>query len=188
MQSSKLFFSVIVVLSLVVIAPAQVYIGVQGGMGFSSFEDQDKGATAIPVAVTVGTDLLPIIDAGVEANFLASPYKFDVVNSDLSTSEVKINQTLFGAYVRWYVLPLPALSPYVKGGVGYYSGKWKTDNGDVDLKSTVGFNIGAGVDLLMGLYGEVVYHIVSMEADIPDASSQGYNSVQVQIGYSFDLL
>jgi hypothetical protein len=34
----------------------------------------------------------------------------------------------------------------------------------------------------------VVYHIVSMEEDIPNATSRGYNSVQVQIGYSFDLL
>jgi opacity protein-like surface antigen len=188
MRFHKLLFILVAILSVTVITQAQVYVGVQGGLGFSSFEDQDEGATAIPVAVTVGTDLLPIVDAGVEANFLASPYKFDVVDAALQTTEVEINQTIFGAYVRWYVLPLPALSPYVKGGVGYYSGKWKSDAGDVDLKSTVGFNIGAGVDLLMGLYGEVVYHIVSMEADVSGAESMGYNSIQVQIGYSFDLL
>jgi hypothetical protein len=110
----------------------------------------------------------------------------------MTTTEVKFSQSFYGAYVRWYVLPLPAITPYLRGGAAYYSGKW-SNGGDLDMKGSIGFNIGAGVDFLMGLYGEVVYHIVSLEPDIENlpadaAGSKGYNSIQVTVGYSFDLL
>ena len=186
MRSSKVLFLFIAILSIAGLAQAQFYVGVQGGMGFSSFDSdiQVESATAIPLAVTVGTDLLPIIDVGAEANFLVSPYKFNVDGG----GEVKFNQNYYGAYLRWYVLPLPAITPYVKGGVGYYTGKLSGDGDDVNMKGSMGFNIGAGVDLLMGLYGEVVYNIVSMEPDVEGGVSKKFNSVQVMVGYSFDLL
>ena len=82
----------------------------------------------------------------------------------------------------------------MRGGAAYYSGKWKSDDSDdTNVKGSMGFNIGAGVDFLMGLYGEVVYHIVSHELDMENlpselSGSKGYNSVQVTVGYSFDLL
>ena len=187
MRISKIVIVLAAIFLMVGLSQAQIYLGVQGGLGFSSFEDQDQGATGIPLGATIGTDLLPIIDVGAEAMFLVSPYTFDAEEgSDL---EVKFHQTFYGAYVRWYVLPLPAITPYVKGGVAYYTGKWKSDEGDIDLKGTVGFNIGAGVDFLMGLYGEVVYHIVSHEIDMEGlpsefSGSMGYNSIQVTIGYN----
>jgi opacity protein-like surface antigen len=193
MRTSKLFAVLAIIFLATGLSQAQVYLGVQGGVGFSSFEEQDKGASAIPLGITVGTDLMPIIDIGAEANFLASPYTFEEVDPlTMETSESKFSQNFYGAYVRWYVLPLPAITPYIRGGVAYYSGKWSND-GDVDMKGSVGYNIGAGVDFLMGLYGEVVYHIVSLEPDMENlpaefAGSKGYNSVQVTVGYSFDLL
>lgn len=191
MRVSKLIFLVIMVLSIASVSQAQFYIGVQGGLGFSSFEDQDKGATAVPIGITAGTDLLPIIDVGLEANFLAAPYKFEAPDElrMLGINDVEVTQSFYGAYVRWYILPLPAISPYVRGGLAFYNGKWKMEGQeDVDLKSKMGFNVGAGVDLIMGLYGEVVYHMISLEPDVQGAESAKYNSVQVQIGYSFDLL
>ena len=193
MKVSKLLAVISIIVLSAGLSQAQVYLGVQGGVGFSSFEDQDKGASAVPLGITIGTDLMPIIDIGAEANFLASPYKFEEIDPfTMETTESKFSQNFYGAYVRWYVLPLPAITPYLRGGVAYYSGKW-SNGGDVDMKGSVGFNIGAGVDFLMGLYGEVVYHIVSLEPDmenLPDefAGSKGYNSVQVTVGYSFDLL
>ena len=72
--------------------------------------------------------------------------------------------------------------------MGYYTGKLSGDGDDVNMKGSMGFNIGAGVDLLMGLYGEVVYNIVSMEPDVEGGVSKKFNSVQVMVGYSFDLL
>ena len=193
MRISKVVIVFAVIFLIAGLSQAQVYIGVQGGMGFSSFEDQDKGATAIPLGVTIGTDLLPIINVGAEANFLVSPYKFDSVDPlSLTTTESKFTQNFYGVYVRWYVLPLPAITPYLRGGAAYYSGKWKSDgDDDTNVKGTMGFNIGAGVDFLMGLYGEVVYHIVSHELDMENlpselSGSKGYNSVQVTVGYSFD--
>ena len=195
MRISKVVIVFAVIFLIAGLSQAQVYIGVQGGMGFSSFEDQDKGATAIPLGVTIGTDLLPIINIGAEANFLVSPYKFDNVDPlSLTTTESEFTQNFYGVYVRWYVLPLPAITPYLRGGAAYYSGKWKSDgDDDTNVKGTMGFNIGAGVDFLMGLYGEVVYHIVSHELDMENlpselSGSKGYNSVQVTVGYSFDLL
>ena len=193
MKVSKLLTVISIIVLATALSQAQVYLGVQGGMGFSSFDDVEKEATAIPLGITVGTDLMPIIDIGAEANFLASPYTFEEVDPlTMETSESKFSQNFYGAYVRWYVLPLPAITPYIRGGVAYYSGKW-SNGGDVDMKGSVGYNIGAGVDFLMGLYGEVVYHIVSLEPDmenLPDelSGSKGYNSVQVTVGYSFDLL
>ena len=195
MRISKIVIVLAAIFLMAGLSQAQVYIGVQGGMGFSSFEDQDKGATAIPLGVTIGTDLLPIINIGAEANFLVSPYKFDNVDPlSLTTTESEFTQNFYGVYVRWYVLPLPAITPYLRGGAAYYSGKWKSDgDDDTNVKGTMGFNIGAGVDFLMGLYGEVVYHIVSHELDMENlpselSGSKGYNSVQVTVGYSFDLL
>jgi len=194
MRTSKLFAVLAIIVLATSLSQAQVYLGVQGGVGFSSFEDQDKGASAIPLGITVGTDLMPIIDIGAEANFLASPYKFEEFDPTANaTYESEFSQNYYGAYVRWYVLPLPAITPYLKGGVAYYSGKWKSPGNDINMKGTIGFNIGAGVDFLMGLYGEVVYHIVSLEPDMENlpeeySGSKGYNSVQVTVGYSFDLL
>ena len=189
MRLSKVVIVLAVIFLIAGLSQAQVYIGVQGGLGFSSFEDQDKGATGIPLGATIGTDLLPILDVGAEAMFMVSPYKFDATDG----SETEIKQNFYGAYVRWYVLPLPAITPYIKGGVAYYSGKWDFRSDDygtgTDLKGSVGFNIGAGVDFLMGLYGEVVYHIVSHEIDMEGlpaelSGSKGYNSIQVTIGYT----
>jgi len=190
MNNNKLTVILLSVMLVAGIAQAQFYVGVQGGLGFSSFEEQDKGATAVPLGITVGTDLLPILDAGLEANFLASPYKFDFVDiTSATTLEQKVSQTFYGAYVRWYFLPLPAISPYLRGGAAYYSGKIKTEGrDDLDLKGSIGFNIGGGVDLLMGLYAEAVYHIVSLEADVADSEKKGFNSIQVTVGYNFDLL
>ncbi len=194
MRLSRLFIILLVITLTAGLSQAQFYIGVQGGLGFSSFEDQDEGATAIPLAVTAGTDLLPILDLGVEANFLVSPYKFNSLDpTDMSTTEIKINQNFYGAYVRWHVLPLPAISPYLRGGVAFYDGKWSVGDNDLDLKGSVGFNVGAGVDFLFGLTGEVVYHIVSHELDMENlpselSGSMGYNTIQVVLGYNFSLL
>ena len=194
MKVSKLLAVISIIVLSAGLSQAQVYLGVQGGVGFSSFEDQDKGASAIPLGITIGTDLMPIIDIGAEANFLASPYKFEELDPTANaTYESEFSQNFYGAYIRWYVLPLPAITPYLKGGVAYYSGKWKSSGDDVNMKGSIGFNIGAGVDFLMGLYGEVVYHIVSLEPDMENlpaefSGSKGYNSVQVTVGYSFDLL
>ena len=58
---------------------------------------------------------------------------------------------------------------------------------EVDLKSTVGFNIGAGIRTMIGLYGEFRYNIVSMEADLEGAESAGANSWMLVAGYRFGL-
>ena len=89
MHSSRILIILLVIVSIASLSQAQVYLGVQGGLGFSSFEDQDQGATGIPLGATIGTDLLPILDLGAEAMFMVSPYKFDA--TDGSETEITRN-------------------------------------------------------------------------------------------------
>jgi opacity protein-like surface antigen len=171
-------------------ANAQLMFGVQGGIGGSAFEDQDKGATGVPIGVYAGTNALPLFDIGVEYNMLLTPYKFDgEYLGQKITSE--FTQTYFGAFVKWYVLPLPVVKPYIKAGAAYYTGKVKVEGGgeseEIDFKNTLGFNIGAGVKTMIGIYGEFVYHILSRELDTENPEKAGYNNWMIMAGYQFEL-
>jgi hypothetical protein len=189
-------------------ANAQLAFGIQGGIGGSSFDKNlsipgidklgiDKGANSIPVGVFVASTILPLFDVGIEYNMLLVPFKFE--NKNIVPGEkltVTFTQSLLGAFVKWYVLPLPLIEPYVKAGAGYYSGKIKVDlTGNVtvpglastDFKNTLGFNIGAGVKTMVGLYGEFVYHIISRKPDITDAKQAAYNNWMLMVGYQFEL-
>jgi opacity protein-like surface antigen len=169
------------------LSQAQVILGVQAGYNSSAFEDQESAASTFSGGVILGTDIAPIVDLGLEYNTLFSSFEFDQADG----LKAKISQHLIGVWARWYFIPLPTLSPYIRGGVGYYTGKLEvsgTQSGEADFKSTVGFNVGAGVDLPMGLYGEFIYHIVSRELDVAGATSSGFNNWAINVGYSFDLL
>ena len=50
-----------------------------------------------------------------------------------------------------------------------------------------GFNIGAGVKTLPGVYAEFIYHIVSRKADWEGAESMGANNWGIHVGYQLDL-
>ncbi len=186
MRFAKLSLLIVVIFVIAGLAQAQVILGIQAGYNSSAFKDQESAASTFSGGAIIGTDIMPMIDVGLEYNLLLSPFEFEAEGIT-----AKISQNLLGLWARWYFIPLPAASPYIRGGVGYYSGKTEFSGNisrDVDFKSAVGFNIGAGVDLPMGLYGEFIYHIVSRELDWPGEESQGYNNWAISVGYSFDLL
>ena len=178
-------------------ANAQLVFGVQGGIGGSAFKDQESAASSVPVGVYVGTNALPLFDAGIEFNMLLVPFKFEETDPFLGQKvKLEFTQTYYGVFVKWYVLPIPVVEPYVKAGAGYYSGKLKVEvageSGEEDFKNTLGFNIGAGVKTMTGLYGEFVYHILSRELDVknpdPDEVKKAvYNNWMLMIGYQFEL-
>jgi len=186
MRFAKFGILFVMLFALATIGQAQVILGVQAGYASTAFEDQESAASTFSGGAIIGTDIMPMIDVGLEYNLLFSPFEFEE-----GGTTAKVSQNLLGLWARWYFLPIPAVSPYIRGGVGYYSGKLELSGamtGEADFKSTVGFNIGAGVDMPMGLYGEFVYHIVSRELDVDGAESAGYNNWAISVGYSFDLL
>lgn len=186
MRLAKIGIFFVMIFLIAGLSQAQVVLGVQAGYNNSAFEDQESAASTFSGGVILGTDIAPIVDLGLEYNMLFSSFEFDQAGTT-----AKISQNLIGVWARWYFIPLPTLSPYIRGGVGYYSGKVElsgNQTGEADFKSAVGFNVGAGVDMPMGLYGEFVYHIVSRELDVSGATSMGYNNWAINVGYSFDLL
>jgi len=185
----QLIFTVFVILLLASIGSAQS-IGVFGGLTGSSFEDQTEAATGIEAGASFVIDALPIIEAGVEFSTFVSPFETSVEAFGIKTTTTT-NQTMFGVFGK-FTFGLPALTPYARAGVGYYTGsvETKTPAGTVttDFKNTLGFNVGAGVDTFIGLYGEFLYHIVSREADAQNAQSFGANYWALRVGYYFSLL
>ena len=166
-------------------------IGVFGGYLNSSFEEQDDAASAIELGASFVFDALPILDAGAEYTMTVSPFEFEESDPFFGDIKLKLNSSMFGVFAR-YNLPLPALTPYIRVGAGYYSGSVEAEalgqSGEEDFSSALGFNVGAGINTFTGLNAEFVYHIVKRELDQQGAVSAGYNYWGLRIGYYFSLL
>lgn len=176
-------------------------IGIFGGLTGSSFEDNpvyDSGvdaSTGIEAGAAFVFDALPVIEAGVEYTTSLSPFEMKTEFQGTEFTQ-KNSQSMFGAFVR-FSFSVPVVTPYLRAGAGYYSGKSETNlpaatkdlaGLDADYKSTLGFNVGAGVDTFIGINAEFVYHIVSKELDAQDAKSLSANYWALRVGYYFSLL
>ncbi|MCK4796972.1 MAG: hypothetical protein KAT05_06295 [Spirochaetes bacterium] len=176
-------------------------IGVFGGLTGSSFEENPvfesglEASNGFEVGAAFVFDALPIIEAGVEYTKSVSPFEIKTKFQGIEFTQ-KNSQSMFGAFVK-FNLSVPVVTPYLRAGAGYYSGSSETNlpdalkdvaGLDTDYKSTLGFNVGAGVDTFIGLNAEFVYHIVSKELDITDAKSLGANYWGLRVGYYFSLL
>ncbi len=176
-------------------------IGIFGGFTGASYEDNPafdadiETSNGFEVGAAFVFDALPIFDIGVEYSKSVSPFE---IKSKVSGTEVtqKSSQSMFGAFVR-FNLSVPVVTPYLRAGAGYYSGKSETNlpdalkdvaGLDADYKGTLGFNIGAGVNTFIGLNAEFVYHMVSQKLDITDAKSLSSNYWGLRVGYYFSLL
>jgi hypothetical protein len=182
--------SVLIVLVLSTFGMSQS-IGVFGGYLNSSFDDQEDAAGAIELGASFVIDALPILDAGAEYTMTVSPFEFEGSDPFIGDFKTKLNSSMFGVYAR-YNLPLPALTPYVRVGAGYYSGSIEVEalgqTGEEDFSSALGFNVGAGINTFTGLNAEFVYHLVKRELDQQGAVSAGYNYWGLRVGYYFSLL
>lgn len=187
----KLTLFTIILFSFAITTNAQLPISLEvyGGIAGSAFDDQESSATGIVVGGAVLVDIIPIIDAGVEFNTIVSPFSIEgTLEGQEGKADVSLNY--FGVFASFDVLPLVAVTGYLRGGIGMYSGKSELTEPaepEVDLKSSMGFNIGAGIKTMIGLYGEFRYNIVSMEKDIEGAASMGYNNWMLVAGYRFSL-
>jgi opacity protein-like surface antigen len=171
------------------LSQAQVSVAVHGGFNNTAFQEQESSASGIGVGASLDFTAIPILDVGVEFDYLVSPFEFSetILGQEVTS---KISQTLIGIYGKIY-MPMVVVDPYARVGVGYYMGKFKAEAAgetlfDQSFKNQIGFNVGVGVAALMGLYGEFVYHIVSREIeDIENPESFGYNYWAINIGYAF---
>ena len=172
-----------------------VEIGVINTEGNPVFESGVEASSGFEVGAAFVFDALPIIEAGVEYSKSITPFE---IKTKLQGQEFtqKSSQSMFGAFVR-FSFSVPVVTPYIRAGAGYYTGSSETNlpdplkdvaGLDTDYKSTLGFNVGAGVDTFIGLNAEFVYHIVSKELDITDAKSLGANYWGLRVGYYFSLL
>ncbi len=168
-------------------------LGIQVGYASSAFEDQTSAANTFVGGAHFVFDLLPLIDLGAEYTLTVSPFSFQGEDVFGQTFTQDISQSYFGAFARIFLpLPLIVVDPYLKAGVGYYSGKIKIsttgESKTHDLKSTLGYSVGIGLKSIIGLYGEFVYNFAKQEVEgIPDPESLAYNNWMLVVGYSFGL-
>ena len=191
MKRVTLFLSLLILLFTVHTTMASG-LGIQAGMATSAFEDQTSAAKTFVGGAHFVFDLLPLIDLGAEYTLTVSPFSFKGEIEGQSLTQ-DITQSYFGAFARVFLpLPLIVVDPYLKAGVGYYSGKIKRtvagQSTTYDLKSTLGYSIGVGLKSVIGLYGEFIYNFAKQELDgIPDAEKLAYNNWMIMVGYSFGL-
>ena len=170
MKLLKITFFVILVLCFSQVSQAQLFFGVKGGLAASQFTDQEEAASNIVAGATIGTDIMPMLDLGIEYEMLISPFKFEYAfgGEDYTT---EISQSMIGVYGKLYPLPvsIEIVDPYIRAGAGYYMGKIKDGLlGEADFKKTMGFNVGIGTDTIIGLSVEAVLHLVDREVDSDD--------------------
>jgi len=166
-------------------------------------------ASYVPVGAQLYFNLPFILSFGAEVNYAAVPYTFDVsfpINGqNMQVAELKAHQLMVGVVVKAKLLPGPIV-PYARVGAGLVSGgidlNWTDQfkqfaaqagvtlqDSTINVKSAVGINLGAGVELNFsqsgGLYGEIVYYFIQRTPDISGASSFQANSYALQVGWQF---
>ena len=180
-------------LMLAVPVSAQVAVNVFTGLSFSAFEDQDESASALPLGVAVGFNPIPNLEVGGEVNLALPGYGFESTIYDVKITTT-FQQNLVGAYGRFYFSGGPIM-PFAKLGLGYYFGDVKVKgefmgmkmDETLDVDGAVGFNVGAGVMLKKGFYGEFNYNILSRKSSDGEGGSDSYgaNTWAIQLGYRF---
>lgn len=168
-------------------------LGLKVGYLATAFEDQDEAAQSLGFGVSYSAKKLELFDAGLEFNMLASPWEF-TDKSEFYTQKYTFTQTMIGLFVK-VDIPLVVLTPYVRAGLGYYMGKveaeisegGQTMSAENDMKGALGYNLGAGVETFLGIYAEVIFHIVEREIDVKDTEPFGANNVAANIGYRIEF-
>jgi opacity protein-like surface antigen len=141
-----------------------VYLGLQGGV--SRQKASLSGITFDPdtsflYGVRAGVRVLSI---AVELNYFQAAHNLTTGGVMVPTwSDRKVDYSYLGVNVRWMILPLPIINPYLTAGYGYYT----ADIHNIDKDKNGGFNVGAGVELMLGrrfsLLAEGKYHHVSLD-------------------------
>jgi hypothetical protein len=143
-----------------------VYLGVQGGVS-------RQKASVSGISFDSDTTFLYGVRAGVKVMTLAFELSYFQAAHDLFTSGLgvpawndrEVDYSYIGANVRWTILPLPVVHPYLTVGYGYYGADVK----EIGEDRNGGFNVGAGLELMLGkslsLLAEGKYHHVRVDID-----------------------
>ena len=175
-------------------------VNVSTGYSLTAFEEdpysQDAAGT-LPLGLSVGKQVTPALEAGVELLYPLGGYTWEIEYTgipgfvDSYKANSTINQVLYGVYGRYLFNSSFRWNPFVKAGVGLYTGggtvEVDDESEDFDIKSAVGFNMGGGVYVKDNVWVQFQYHIVSRKPDEEDADKSGANTWDVMAGYVFEL-
>ncbi|MGA2533118.1 MAG: outer membrane beta-barrel protein [Candidatus Aminicenantales bacterium] len=146
-KTATIFLVAVLVLAFTSQAQAAVgiYFGLQGGWA-------QETASFSNITFNTDSSFLYGVKAGiriftlaVEVNYYQVAHNLDPSNPVDTFPARKVDYNYAGINVRW-ILPLLFLNPYLTGGYGYYS----ADIQSIDTKRDGGFNIGAGLEIMLG--------------------------------------
>jgi opacity protein-like surface antigen len=227
----KLVLTIILLLLILPSINAQVNFSIYSGFGRSSFDKEIfkyllsnspifdnyvqlaniSQSDYIPIGAQLTYTLPVLFTFGIEANYAAKPYTFDVSapigNQNMKVAELKVHQFMIGALAKVRLLPGPVV-PYFRAGAGLVSGgidiNWDSQfaqlanqigiqlpDTSINVKNAVGVNLGGGVDINFSesgaLFAEIVYYFIQREKDITGAQSFQANNYAIQIGWRFNF-
>ena len=163
----KAVAGIVLALSVLCLVPkAQagfIYLGLQGGIS-----KQKAGFSDIKF--NSDTAFLYGIKAGVKFMMFAAELNYFQAAHNLNSNDIsapmwqgrKVDTSYLGANLRW-IFPILVVQPYLTAGYGFYT----ADIHDIDKDQNGGFNVGAGVELMLGekfsLSAEGKYHHVTLD-------------------------
>jgi len=175
-------------------------VAIVTGYTMSAFEDQQDAAGTLPVGVQLGYKASPNLQVGVGFTTLLGGLSWEASDMDYKVTTT-FNQSIISAYAK-YFLGEGSIKPFIKGGVGYftgnadvkveYAGEKATNTAKID--PAIGFIVGGGLTLNKNIFAEFNYNLVSRkpadsgdEFDSGSTDSMGMNTWSVLIGYQFNL-
>ena len=142
-----------------------IYLGLQGGLSMqkAKFSNMTFNTdTSFLYGAKAGMKFMMF---AVELNYLQAAHNLD--STDISVPmwrDRKVDYSYLGVNLRW-IFPILVVQPYLTAGYGYYA----VDIHDIDKDHNGGFNLGAGVELMLGkkfsLSAEGKYHHVTLDID-----------------------
>ena len=163
----KVVAGIVLVLSVLCFVPnvqaGFIYLGLQGGLSMQKAKFSD---------ITFSTDssFLYGIKAGVKFMMFAAELNYFQAAHNLDPKDIslpmwrdrKLDYSYLGANLRW-IFPILVVQPYLTAGYGYYT----VDIHDIDKDHNGGFNVGVGVEVMLGgkfsLSAEGRYHHVTLD-------------------------
>lgn len=201
-------------LFVTILSYGQTRISLFAGYGLSQFDDDIFSQTNLdqtgylPVGANIefGRNMFTF---GVEVNYSVLPFSFKFEQEGFGKlGKVDITQLVVDGFVKIRFGDRRDINPYIRGGIGYYAGKAKSEftreykvlagligqnaeDSETDFKGAVGFNGGIGLDIPVSsnnfMFLEAIYHFVERKADELYASSFKANNFAFHLGYTYIL-
>jgi len=162
--------SILIILPLLVLAaysPARggIYLGLQGGFSAQKPSLKDVEFNTDTTYLYGFRGGVRFMMMGLELNYFQAAHNLelaDIVGFDWEGRD--IDYSFVGLNFK-YFFPLMVVQPYITAGYGYYTADIK----DIDKDRDRGYNLGVGVELVLGkkfsLLAEGRYHLVDFEID-----------------------